>query len=432
MSETADVTDVGSPQHNWPASEPYPEPTPTDDVGIPDVPPVDADQWPDRPDGWPALDLPTEPVDRATVASRAATVGGLIGALVAVLLFALVSWVTDDGGSADEATADPSGSSGIDTPASPLPAGVLDIQAVLTKVQPSVVSIEGSFGSDAAGGSAGTGIVLSEDGLILTNAHVIADLQSIEVRFSDGSTASATTVGSIPSEDLALIQAVDVAGLVPAELGSSADLRVGDDVVAIGNTLNLGGEPTVTKGIVSAKNRSLTVDEFGETLTGLIQTDAAINPGNSGGPLVNRSGQVIGINTAGFLVDNVSFAIAIDGARSVIEEIKSGVGEISADDAVLGAFGSNVSDLNDDSRESFGIDVSVGGFVTDVEAESAAAEAGLALADVIVRIDGEDITTWADVEAIVRSRDPGDVIVVDIERFGEVETLEVTLARRGG
>ena len=424
------MTDVGTPQTSWPATEPYPDPTPRAGTGIPEVPPVDADDWPERPEAWPALDLPTEPVDRATVASRAATVGALVGAAVAVLLFGVVSWFTDDGSPADEATTDPT--SGAAAPSAPTPAGVLDIQAVLTKVQPSVVSIEGSFGNGEFGGSAGTGVILSEDGLILTNAHVIADLSSIEVRFSDGTTAAATTVGSIPSEDLALIQATGVSDLIPAELGSSADLRVGDDVVAIGNALNLGGEPTVTKGIVSAKNRVLTVDESGETLTGLIQTDAAINPGNSGGPLVNSAGQVIGINTAGFLVDNVSFAIAIDVAQPIIEEIKGGAGEISADDAVLGAVGSNVSDLNDESRDSFGIGVSVGGFVTDVDDGGAAAEAGLELADVIVRIDAEDVTTWADVEAIVRSHEPGDVISVDIERFGEPMTLEVTLGRRGG
>ena len=430
MSETAGVTDLGTPQSSWPLSEPYPDPTPRGDDGIPSVPPVETDQWPERPAGWPALDLPSEPVDRATVASRAATVGALVGALIAMVLFGFVSWVTGDGSGDDAAatssSADPS------TPTAPLPGATLDIQAVLGKVQPSVVSIEGTFGSDAAGGSAGTGVVLSADGLILTNAHVIADLQSIEVRFSDGTTATATIVGSIPSEDLALIQAQDVSGLVPAELGSSSDLRVGDDVVAIGNALNLGGEPTVTKGIVSAKDRILAVDEFGETLTGLIQTDAAINPGNSGGPLVNSAGQVIGINTAGFLVDNVSFAIAIDSAKPVIEEIKAGVGEISADDAVLDAFGSSVAELNDESRASFDVGVSEGGFVTDMTDGGAAADAGLALADVIVAIDGEAVVSWADVEGIVRAHVPGDVIEIDIERFGVPLTLRVTLGRRGG
>lgn len=430
MSETDAVTDVGTSPDNWPLTEPYPEPTPRADTGIPPVPPADTDQWPDPPSSWPALDLPSEPVDRATVASRAATIGALIGAVVAALVLGLVSWITDDGTPTDDELA--AETTVPQAPSAPTPAGVLDIQSVLTKVQPSVVSIEGSFGAESIGGSAGTGVILSEDGLILTNAHVIADLQSIEVRFSDGTTAAATTIGAIPSEDLALIQATGVTGLVPAELGSSADLRVGDDVVAIGNALNLGGEPTVTKGIVSAKNRILTVDESGETLTGLIQTDAAINPGNSGGPLVNSSGQVIGINTAGFLVDNVSFAIAIDTAKPIIEEIKGGAGEISADDAVLGAVGSNVSDLAPDARDSFDIGVSVGGFVTDVDEGGPAADAGLTLADVIVRIDGEDVTTWADVEGIVRDHAPSDVIEVDVERFGDELTISITLARRGG
>lgn len=418
------MTEVGTPQHEWPDSEPYPEPTPRDDKGVPIVPPVDGDAWPDRPSAWPTLDLPTEPVDRTTLVSRAATIGSLVGALVTALVFGLVSWVTGSGSSDETAT-----TTTTEAAAPAAPPGAFDIQAVLSKVQSSVVSIEGV---NDLGGGAGSGIILDETGLILTNSHVVAGLEEITVRFNDGSTAQAGIVGAIGSEDIGLIQARDVSGLTPAELGSSDELRVGDEVVAIGNALNLGGEPTVTKGIVSAKNRILSVDETGETLTGLIQTDAAINPGNSGGPLVNGAGQVIGINTAGFLVDNVSFAIGIDKAKPIIEEIKDGAGEISADDAVLGAFGSNVADLNEESRDQFGVSADGGGFVTNVEEGSPAAEAGLSLADVIVAIDGQDVVTWADVEAIVRERAPGDVIEIDLERFGDPETTKVTLARRGG
>ena len=139
---------------------------------------------------------------------------------------------------------------------------------------------------------AGSGIVLTADGLVLTNAHVIGSLGDITVVLNDGSEHPATLVGSSPDDDLAVIQVEGVDDLVPAELGSSDDLRVGDEVIAIGNALNLGGDATVTRGIVSAKDRDLAAE--GVSLEGLIQTDAAINPGNSGGPLVNAAGQVVG------------------------------------------------------------------------------------------------------------------------------------------
>ena len=141
----------------------------------------------------------------------------------------------------------------------------------------------------------------------------------------DGSEHAATLVGASPDDDIAIIQVQDVDDLVPAELGSSDDLQVGDEVIAIGNALNLGGEPSVTRGIVSAKDRDLTAE--GVDLEDLIQTDAAINPGNSGGPLVNAAGQVVGMNTA-IVADaqNIGFAIAIDAARPIIEDLKAGEG----------------------------------------------------------------------------------------------------------
>src|SRR5690606_13618592 len=201
--------------------------------------------------------------------------------------------------------------------------GGLDIQAILAKVRPSVVAIETTATtSRGVFEGAGSGIILSEDGLVLTNAHVISSLRGITVVLPDGSREEATLVGASPDDDLAVIQ-VDADDLVPAELGSSDDLAVGEPVIAIGNALNLGADPTVTQGIVSAKDRALEAE--GIRLTGLIQTDAAINPGNSGGPLVNAAGQVVGINTA-IVADaqNLGFAIAIDEALAVIEDLREG------------------------------------------------------------------------------------------------------------
>ena len=189
----------------------------------------------------------------------------------------------------------------------------------------------------------GSGIVLSADGLVLTNAHVIGSVGDITVVLSDGSEHPATLVGASPDDDLAVIQVQDVdEDLVPAELGSSDDLQVGDEVIAIGNALNLGGEPTVTRGIVSAKDRDLNAE--GVTLEGLIQTDAAINPGNSGGPLVNAAGQVVGMNTA-IVADaqNLGFSIAIDVARPIIEDLKAGEGQVTPDQAFLGVSSTDVA-----------------------------------------------------------------------------------------
>ncbi len=265
---------------------------------------------PSAPSAWPPVPpAPASPSagGRGPSARRAALVGGVAGALVSAVVATGISVALDD----DAATS-------VDRPVvTPVTTGTgaLDIQGILSKVEPSVVAIETS--SQAAREvfqGAGSGIVLAEDGLVLTNAHVVGSLNEITVVLSDGTEHPATLVGSSPDDDMALIQVEDVDDLVPAELGSSDDLRVGDEVIAIGNALNLGGEPTVTRGIVSAKDRDLQAE--GVSLEGLIQTDAAINPGNSGGPLVNAAGQVVGMNTA-IVADaqNLGFSIAIDRAR---------------------------------------------------------------------------------------------------------------------
>ena len=168
-------------------------------------------------------------------------------------------------------------------------------------------------------------MILERDGLILTNNHVVEGSTSVEVAFNDDvhdQPLQATVIGTEPGRDLAVLR-VEASDLVPVELASSAALRLGDAVIAIGFPLGLGG-PTVTSGIVSGLDR--TIDGRNGKLTGLLQTDAAINPGNSGGPLVDRSGRLVGINTAGVrdgVAENIGFAIAIDGALPVIERIRS-------------------------------------------------------------------------------------------------------------
>jgi len=216
-----------------------------------------------------------------------------------------------------------------------------DVQEVLARVEPAVVSIETS--GFVAGGSgsglvhgAGTGMILTADGEVLTNNHVVAGATSLTVTlFGQSDPLSARVIGTDPAQDLALVQIEGQHGLPTVQLGVSNASQVGDSVVAIGNALALAGGPTVTEGIVSSVDRNLVarsdVNGRSETLSGLLQTDAPINPGNSGGPLVDSQGQVIGMNTAvaessagNAPAQNIGFAIAIDTIKPLLPLLRSG------------------------------------------------------------------------------------------------------------
>jgi putative serine protease PepD len=381
------------------------------------------------PTSWPAPKLDGDvPGHHGGPPRRSAALVGfaafLVGALVMGAAFATYA-LGDRRGRSDVVAVDGGSGSG--------PSGGtarrLDIQTILRVAQPSVVSIT-TGSADSIFGGAGSGVVISEDGLILTNAHVIAGSGGrINVRFHDGVEAVATLVGASSSDDIALLQA-ERNGLTPATLGSSANLRVGDDVVAIGNALALGDDPSVTSGIVSAKNRSISDGTI--SLDNLIQTDAAINPGNSGGPLVNADGEVVGINTA--IIDgaqSVGFALAIDQVEALIPELEAGGGDVNPDAAVLGVVTRSVDDtLTDDLREQFGITASAGALVTEVDGESAAADAGLLEGDVVVEADGQVVRTSEELVGIVRARERGDEITVTVEREGRRRSFDVTLGPR--
>ena len=254
----------------------------------------------ERPPAWvaaPPLPAPPPPAAAAGAGPGArvwvvlVAVAAVVGALVGAGSYAVVERVRDNDAGAivrgtGRAASQPPG------PNVSLAGKPLDIQGVLDKVQPSVVAIR----VESAGSrGAGTGMILTADGEVLTNNHVVEGATKIEVTLNgESAPRPADLLGAEPDADLALLRIRGASGLPPAELGSSAAARVGDDVVAIGNALALPGGPTVTEGIVSAKDRTLAE----EGLDGLIQTDAAINPGNSGGPLVNAAGEVIGIVTA--------------------------------------------------------------------------------------------------------------------------------------
>ena len=201
-------------------------------------------------------------------------------------------------------------------------------------------------------------------------------------------------------------------------------------MVAIGNALNLGGPPSVTQGIISAKDR--TIQAPGDlVLRNLIQTDAAINPGNSGGPLLDADGRVVGINTA--IIDDaqsIGFAIAIDPIKPLIDDLAAGNGLITPDSAFLGVSMMSVDEVLDSVLEEYGVDADDGAFVSDLVPDSAASEAGLELGDVIVEIDGSPVADSDEAAAAIREREAGDRIAIVVERDGERLELEAELRSR--
>jgi S1-C subfamily serine protease len=284
----------------------------------------------------------------------------------------------------------------------------LDVKSILAKVEPAVVDIEIQGGRSVG---EGTGIVFAPDGFILTNAHVVDGASRITVT-AGRRALPATLLGADPAHDLAVLRvdSGDGAALTVAELGRSADVAVGDDVVAIGNALGLRGDPSVTRGIVSALGRSV------GPLTGMIQTDAAINPGNSGGPLVNSLGQVIGINTAvaaAGRAQNIGFAIPIDDARTIAARLADG--QPPAPTAFLGVTTSDATGGNP------------GAVVADVAPGSPAAAAGLAAGDRIVAVDGKPVPGAAELRGLIQSHQPGETVPLTVVRGGRELTLHAKL-----
>ncbi|GAA0216364.1 trypsin-like peptidase domain-containing protein [Saccharothrix mutabilis subsp. mutabilis] len=290
------------------------------------------------------------------------------------------------------------------------PAG--SIEQVAQKVLPTVVQVQVS-------GGAGSGIVVSSDGLVLTNNHVVESAAAggaIRVQFQDGKRAAAKIVGRDPTSDLAVVKADGVSGLPTAELGSSGDLRIGQDVVAVGSPFDLNG--TVTSGIVSSLNRPVRAggeDGSQATVLNAIQTDAAINPGNSGGPLVDMQGRVVGVNSAIYSPNRqgsqagsvgIGFAIPIDQAKRTAKEL-SETGK--ATQTVLGV---QVTDNQEG-----------GALVREVTAGGAAEQAGLKPGDVITRLGDRPIDSSDALVAAVRSRAPGEKVQLTVGS----RTVEVTL-----
>lgn len=267
---------------------------------------------------------------------------------------------------------------------------------------------------------AGSGVILTQDGYIVTNHHVIEDANSITVRTRSGDEYNASLVGSDEQSDLAVLK-IDATGLTPAVLGDSTTLEVGDLAIAIGNPLGeLGG--SVTSGIISALDREMTID--GQTMT-LLQTDAAVNPGNSGGGLFNANGDLIGIvnaKSSGENVEGIGFAIPISTATDIIDELIAN-GEVTSR-PTLGVSLYNVEDEMTASQ--LGVD-STGVYIVQIVDGGAADNAGLRSGDRIVSVDGSKVSSASDVRAALNKHKIGESISITVERNGQTQDFDVAL-----
>ncbi len=340
--------------------------------------------------------------------------GGLVGALVASGVYLAVD---DDGSSSPTST--PAATAVVVRPSDRI-GRTGDIAAILKADVPAVVAIVDDGGPDS-GGAAGTGFVISPDGVIVTNNHVVEGAKKIQAVFSDGTTRNAKVLGRNASSDLAVVQ-VNANGLATIALGDSDQVQVGDDVVAIGNALALQGGLSVTRGIISGLHREVGTNSGG-TLEDVIQTDAAINPGNSGGPLVDAQGRVIGINTA--IADpgsaqNVGFAIPISNAKTIIELLRQG-----KQPAYLGV---HTRDVNQARADGHDVSVDSGAYVESVSSGTPAAKSGIQVGDVVVEVDGKAITSAAALGNVIRQYKPGDSIRIKVDRGGETKILTATSA----
>ncbi|HWA11927.1 MAG TPA: DegQ family serine endoprotease [Burkholderiales bacterium] len=266
--------------------------------------------------------------------------------------------------------------------------------------------------------SLGSGFIISADGTILTNAHVVDAADEVTVKLSDKREFKAKVIGSDKRTDVAVIK-IEAAGLPVVKIGDPEKLKVGEWVLAIGSPF--GFESTVTAGIVSAKGRSLPQENY----VPFIQTDVAINPGNSGGPLFNLKGEVVGINsqiysrTGGFM--GLSFAIPIDVATDVANQLKSS-GRVSR-----GRIGVTIQEITRELAESFKLPKAAGALVTSVEKGSPADKAGVQVSDVIVKFDGREVGSSVDLPRIVAQTRPGSKVNMELWRNGAAKEISVTV-----
>jgi S1-C subfamily serine protease len=311
----------------------------------------------------------------------------------------------------------------------PIPTSSGTVADVVDQVLPSVVNVRN-------GGGQGTGFIVREDGVIVTNFHVVEGASRLTVFTSDEQPQEfdARVIGGDVQADLAVLD-VDAEGLPTVPLGDSGELRLGQQVVALGYALGLEGGPSVTSGIVSSLTRRITVSDPGcppeecgsaqqRVYTDVIQTDAAINPGNSGGPLVDMAGNVVGINTAGTsAAENIGFAIQISSVTPTITQAAEEPGEPVA---FMGIGSTDASDPN--FRFQYGTPVEEGAGIVNVVPGGPADEGGVEVGDVVVSFGGETISDSDSLGEAIRSHEPGDTVEFEVVRpTGERVTLSVEL-----
>ena len=413
----------GRPAYGPPSYAPYPPSGPAQ-------PPAGA------PSYWGPPRQPTAPVPagfdsvpppaRRPGRVRMGLAGLVAGALIGGAAGAGVATLGDDDGRAGGST------SAAQNVVIENPESATTATAAAAKAAPSVVTVYVTSRSSAGSGS---GVVLTEDGFVVTNNHVVeSEGGTVQVRTSDGTLYDAEVVGTDPSADIAVLRLDGAEGLTPATFADSDDVQVGDVAVAIGAPLGLSN--TVTDGIISATGRAVQTGatEGDATVIDAIQTDAAINPGNSGGALVNGAGEVIGINTAIATVASgggggeaqsgnigVGFAIPSNAAKRIADEIRE-TGKatraflgVSATTAAAGA----------------NTEVGTGAEVVSLEPDSAAGDAGIEVGDVITAVGDRPITSSTELTAAVRSEAPGATVELTLRRGGSERTVEVTLGTTG-
>lgn len=315
-----------------------------------------------------------------------------------------------------------------------------NVANLVNKVSPSVVSIVTTSQGDSFYGptvesGAGTGIIVGKDGYVMTNKHVVSGTNEVGVVLTDGTTyENVKVIGSDPLNDIAFLKIDGVKDLPAAELGDSGSIRVGQKVVAIGNSLGQY-QNTVTSGIISGTGRPISAQdgETVENLNDLIQTDAAINPGNSGGPLLNLAGQVIGINTA--IIEDaqgIGFAIPVNTTKGLLKGVLVGKG---VERAYLGI---NYIPITADVVKRFDLKVKQGAYVHNAEGQSPivggspADKAGVKEGDIVTRVNGVDLGPSAGLSSLVAEYAPGDTVELTVMRDGREATLRVTLAKYTG
>lgn len=391
---------------------------------------------------------PTGPTsDRSPKARRPFLVGlgavVLVAAVAGGVLIGKSSNHTPSSATASETIPSPSQSGGPGTSAK------IDVAAIAAKLDPAVVDIT-SIDASTGGEAAGTGMILTPNGEVLTNNHVIANATSITAQINgSGHTYTVRVLGTDKTQDVALVQLVGASGLRTVAVGNSSGLKVGDAVVAIGNALDLKGPETVTEGIVSALGRSISATDAGtgttENLSGLIQTDAPINPGNSGGPLVNAKSQVVGIDTAALngssnqSATNIGFAIPINEAIGIAQQIQQGKSSSTVlinNKGFIGVEVISVSQAQSSSGGLFGSQLptpgtSSGAYVAGVLQGTPAVQAGLQQGDVITAVNGRPVSGPTELGSLLSNDKPGATVSVTwITPSGSHQSASISLASR--